>query len=116
MASMIAFGGYDVVLGSRILGGGAVKGGMPVCKYVANRFLTAFQNIFTGAKLSEYHTGFRAYSRQVLTDLPLLENSKILTTSFLVMKCSPNAFSSITALVRFPARQGSVLDQCFSQC
>ena len=53
MASMIAFGVYDVVLGSRILGGGALKGGMPVYKYVANRFLTAFQNLFTGAKLSE---------------------------------------------------------------
>jgi hypothetical protein len=75
MASMIAFGVYDVVLGSRILGGGALKGGMPLYKYVANRFLTAFQNIFTGAKLSEYHSGFRAFSRQVLMDLPLLENS-----------------------------------------
>jgi glycosyltransferase involved in cell wall biosynthesis len=75
MASMIAFGVYDVVLGSRILGGGALKGGMPLYKYVANRFLTAFQNIFTGAKLSEYHTGFRAFNRQVLMDLPLLENS-----------------------------------------
>jgi glycosyltransferase involved in cell wall biosynthesis len=75
MASMIAFGVYDVVLGSRILGGGALKGGMPLYKYVANRFLTAFQNIFTGAKLSEYHTGFRAFSRKVLMDLPLLENS-----------------------------------------
>src|SRR6202043_4285091 len=75
MASMIAYGVYDVVLGSRILGGGAMQGGMPVYKYVANRFLTAFQKIFTGAKLSEYHTGFRAFSRQVLMELPLLENS-----------------------------------------
>jgi glycosyltransferase involved in cell wall biosynthesis len=75
MASMIAFGVYDVVLGSRILGGGALKGGMPFYKYVANRFLTAFENIFTGAKLSEYHTGFRAFSKKVLTTLPLLENS-----------------------------------------
>jgi glycosyltransferase involved in cell wall biosynthesis len=75
MASMIAFGVYDVVLGSRILGGGAIRGGMPVYKYVANRFLTAFQNAFTGAKLSEYHTGFRAFSKQVLMELPLLENS-----------------------------------------
>jgi glycosyltransferase involved in cell wall biosynthesis len=75
MASMIAFGVYDVVLGSRILGGGAIKGGMPLYKYVANRFLTAFQNAFTGAKLSEYHTGFRAFSKQVLMDLPVLENS-----------------------------------------
>src|ERR1700693_1347792 len=75
MASMIAFGVYDVVLGSRILGGGAMKGGMPVYKYVANRFLTAFANIFTGAKLSEYHTGFRAFRSDVLLNLPLLENS-----------------------------------------
>ena len=75
MASMIAFGAYDVVLGSRIVGGGARKGGMPLYKYVANRFLTAFQNAFTGAKLSEYHTGFRAFSREVLVNLPILENS-----------------------------------------
>lgn len=75
MASMIAFGVYDVVLGSRILGGGALKGGMPLYKYVANRFLTAFQNAVAGAKLSEYHTGFRAFSRKVLQTLPLLENS-----------------------------------------
>ncbi len=75
MASMIALGVYDVVLGSRILGGGALSGGMPFYKYVANRFLTAFQNSFTGAKLSEYHTGFRAFSREVLVTLPLLENS-----------------------------------------
>jgi len=75
MAGMIAYGVYDVVLGSRILGGGALKGGMPVYKYIANRFLTAAQNLFTGAKLSEYHTGFRAFSREVLLSLPLLENS-----------------------------------------
>lgn len=75
MASMIAFGVNDVVLGSRILGGGALRGGMPFYKYLANRFLTAFENVFTGAKLSEYHTGFRAFSREVLTSLPILENS-----------------------------------------
>ena len=75
MASMIAYGVYDAVLGSRILGGGALQGGMPLYKYVANRFLTAFQNLFTGAKLSEYHTGFRAFSRELLQGLPLLENS-----------------------------------------
>jgi glycosyltransferase involved in cell wall biosynthesis len=75
MASMIAFGVYDVVLGSRILGGGALKGGMPFYKYISNRILTAIQNIFTGAKLSEYHTGFRAFAKEVLTTLPLLENS-----------------------------------------
>jgi len=75
MASMIAYGVYDVVLGSRILGGGSLKGGMPLYKYIANRLLTAFQNLLTGVKLSEYHTGFRAFSREVLETLPLLENS-----------------------------------------
>src|SRR5262245_6322252 len=75
MASMIAFDVYDVVLGSRIIGGTARSGGMPAYKYVANRFLTAFQNLLSGAKLSEYHTGFRAFSREVLLQLPLLENS-----------------------------------------
>jgi hypothetical protein len=64
-----------MVLGSRILGAGALKGGMPFYKYVANRLLTAFQNIFLGVKLSEYHTGFRAFSRELLETLPLLENS-----------------------------------------
>jgi len=75
MAGMIASSVYDMVLGSRILGAGALKGGMPFYKYVANRLLTAFQNLFLGVKLSEYHTGFRAFSRQLLETLPLLENS-----------------------------------------
>jgi glycosyltransferase involved in cell wall biosynthesis len=75
MAGMIASDVYDVVLASRILGGGARKGGMPLYKYAANRLLTAFQNLFLGVKLSEYHTGFRAFSREVLERLPLLENS-----------------------------------------
>src|SRR4051794_4832447 len=75
MASMVAYGVYDVVLGSRIIGGGALKGGMPLYKYVFNRLLTAFQNLFLGVKLSEYHTGFRAFDRRVLETLPLLENS-----------------------------------------
>ncbi|MCZ7648723.1 MAG: glycosyltransferase family 2 protein [Planctomycetota bacterium] len=75
MVTMIANGVYDVVLGSRILSGGALKGGMPFYKYVANRFLTATQNVFTAAKLSEYHTGYRAFSREVLLNLPLEENS-----------------------------------------
>ena len=75
MASMIAYGVYDVVLGSRILGGQARQGGMPGWKYIANRFLTLFENTLLGAKLSEYHTGYRAFSRAVLQDLPLLENS-----------------------------------------
>ncbi|MGA3333668.1 MAG: glycosyltransferase family 2 protein [Terracidiphilus sp.] len=75
MAGMISSGVYDMVLGSRILGAGALKGGMPFYKYVANRLLTAFQNLFLGVKLSEYHTGFRAFSRELLETLPLLENS-----------------------------------------
>jgi glycosyltransferase involved in cell wall biosynthesis len=75
MAGMIASGVYDMVLGSRILGAGALKGGMPLYKYVSNRILTAFQNLFLGVKLSEYHTGFRAFSRELLETLPLLENS-----------------------------------------
>lgn len=75
MAAMAASGIYDMVLASRILGGGALKGGMPLYKYVANRFLTAFQNLVIGAKLSEYHTGFRAFTRKLLQALPLLENS-----------------------------------------
>ena len=75
MAGMVASGVYDMVLGSRILGAGALKGGMPFYKYVSNRFLTAFQNLFLGVKLSEYHTGFRAFSRELLETLPLLENS-----------------------------------------
>ncbi len=75
MASMIASGHYDVVLGSRILGGGALKGGMPLYKYIANRVLTLVENIVLGVKLSEYHTGFRAFTREVLETLPLEENS-----------------------------------------
>jgi len=75
MASMIAVGQYDVVLASRIIGGGALKGGMPLYKYVSNRFLTAFQNIMLGTKLSEYHTGYRAFNRKVLENLPLNANS-----------------------------------------
>jgi glycosyltransferase involved in cell wall biosynthesis len=76
MASMIAYGVYDIVLGSRILGGGALRGGMPVYKYISNRALTFFQNLLLGAKLSEYHTGFRAYSREMLLSLPLSANSE----------------------------------------
>jgi glycosyltransferase involved in cell wall biosynthesis len=75
LASMVAYDVYDVVLGSRIIGGQALHGGMPLYKYISNRFLTAFENLFLRAKLSEYHTGYRAFSRKVLIDLPLLENS-----------------------------------------
>jgi glycosyltransferase involved in cell wall biosynthesis len=75
MASMVAFDVYDVVIGSRILGGTARSGGMPRYKYLSNRILTLWQNLFLGAKLSEYHTGYRAFSRRVLETLPLAENS-----------------------------------------
>ena len=75
ITSMIAFGEFDVALASRILGVGALKGGMPLYKYAANRFLTLVENILLGHKLSEYHTGYRAFSREVLESLPLSENS-----------------------------------------
>ncbi len=76
MASMIASDEFDVVLGSRILGKGALPGGMPLYKYVANRFLTLFENLMIGLKLSEYHTGYRAWHRSVLERLPLEQNSE----------------------------------------
>jgi glycosyltransferase involved in cell wall biosynthesis len=75
MTSMIGNGLYHCVLGSRILGGYALKGGMPWWKYVSNRFLTLVENIMTGAKLSEYHSGYRAFSRELLEKLPLERNS-----------------------------------------
>jgi glycosyltransferase involved in cell wall biosynthesis len=75
MVPLAATGQFDVVLGSRILSEGALAGGMPYYKYVSNRALTAFENIFLGLKLSEYHTGYRTFTRQVLETLPLLECS-----------------------------------------
>ncbi len=75
MAHMVASGHYDVVLGSRILAQNAVAGGMPLHKYIANRFLTFIQNLLMGQKLSEYHTGYRAFSRTVLEKLPFEQNS-----------------------------------------
>jgi glycosyltransferase involved in cell wall biosynthesis len=75
MASMIAYGEFDAVLASRILGVGALKGGMPFYKYISNRFLTLAENILLGHKLSEYHTGYRAFSREILEKIPLARNS-----------------------------------------
>jgi glycosyltransferase involved in cell wall biosynthesis len=75
MASMIGNGLYECVLGSRILGGYALEGGMPIWKYIANRILTLVQNILLGAKISEYHTGYRGFSRDLLERLPLEVNS-----------------------------------------
>ena len=75
MVNIIGDGLYDVVLGSRILGNGALKGGMPIYKYIANRFLTFTQNLLVNHKLSEYHTGYRAFGRNVLTGINFNENS-----------------------------------------
>ena len=75
MATMIAYGEFDAVLASRILGIGALRGGMPLYKYISNRFLTLIENLFLGHKLSEYHTGYRAFSREILERLPLDMNS-----------------------------------------
>lgn len=75
ITAMIAYGEFDAVLASRILGVGALKGGMPVYKYIANRFLTLIENLLLGHKLSEYHTGYRAFSREVIEKLPLDANS-----------------------------------------
>ena len=71
IASMMAFEEYDAVIASRMLGNSALKGGMPFYKYVSNRFLTEFENVLTGQKLSEYHTGFRGFTRKIIETLPL---------------------------------------------
>ena len=86
MTAVLAEGVYDIVLGSRILGTGALQGGMPLYKYVSNRALTAFENILIGQKLSEYHTGFRAYTRKVLETIPFEKNSNdfVFDNQFLV--------------------------------
>lgn len=75
MAGLLASEQFDVALGSRILGGGALKGGMPLYKYISNRLLTFIENLMTGMKLSEYHTGYRAFTSKVLQTLPLHKNS-----------------------------------------
>lgn len=86
MASMLAYGVYDVVIASRILGQGALKGGMPLYKYVSNRFITFVENILVARKHTEYHTGYRAYSRKVLETIPFHKNSDdfIFDNQFLV--------------------------------
>lgn len=102
VSSMIAYDVYDVVLGSRIVGGGALRGGMPLYKYVANRILTAIQNLLSGAKLSEYHTGYRAFSSKVLTTLPLLENSDDFVST---TRCSRSVSSSVSDSAKYRVQQ-----------
>ncbi|MDD5680138.1 MAG: glycosyltransferase family 2 protein, partial [Candidatus Omnitrophica bacterium] len=75
MAGLLSSDIFDIALGSRILGGMALKGGMPFYKYISNRALTFFDNLITGQKISEYHTGYRAFTKEVLLNLPLMENS-----------------------------------------
>jgi glycosyltransferase involved in cell wall biosynthesis len=115
LAAMVASGEYDVALGSRILGNGAVAGGMPRYKYVANRFLTACENVMLGTKVSEFHTGFRAYSRQVLTAIRLDELSdsfvfdnqiltQVLATGFRIGEIScPTHYAADSSSIGFGA-------------
>ncbi len=101
MVSLLSEGLYDVVLGSRILGKGALVGGMPLYKYIANRFLTLIENLLVGQKLSEYHTGLRAFSREVLEEIRLEDNSDdfVFDNEMLV-----NALPKDSALPRCPAQ------------
>jgi hypothetical protein len=98
MVSMVAYGVYDVVLASRIIGGRALLGGMPLYKHISNRLLTAFENLFLGVKLSEYHTGYRAFSREALTELPC---SRTPTISSLTTRCLRSACTLDFKSVKF---------------
>ena len=98
--SMVAYGVYDVVLGSHIIGGTALRGGMPLYEFISNRLFTAFENLFLHVKLSEYHTGYRAFGPEVLTRLPLGKTATIL---FSTTRCSPNASISGLTSEKFPA-------------
>ncbi|HYV19906.1 MAG TPA: glycosyltransferase family 2 protein [Verrucomicrobiae bacterium] len=103
MVELVRSGLFDVVLGSRILGRGALEGGMPLYKYAGNRLLTAAENLLVGRKLSEYHTGYRAYSRRVLETLPLLENSDGFVFDNQVL-CQAIAFGFTIGEVSSPCR------------
>src|SRR5258708_9055874 len=118
---MVAYGVYDVVLGSRIMGGTGLRGGMPLYKYIANRLLTAFENLFLRVKLSEYHTGYRAFSREVLTRLPLGENSddfvfdnqmlaQCVYFAFLIaaVSCPPKYFAEASSINFLPTLPSSL--------
>jgi glycosyltransferase involved in cell wall biosynthesis len=111
MSAMIADGVFDCALGSRILGTGAIKGGMPVHKYIANRFLTLLQNILVGYKLSEYHTGYRAFSREILYSLPLQENSNdFIFDNQMLLQIIANGFTigEVTCPTRYTAEASSI--------
>ncbi|RLA44159.1 MAG: glycosyltransferase family 2 protein [Gammaproteobacteria bacterium] len=111
MASMIADGIFDCALGSRILGVGALKGGMPTHKYIANRLLTFIQNILVGYKLSEYHTGYRAFSSEILKDLPLQKNSDdFIFDNQMLLQIIANNFSigELTCPTRYTADASSI--------
>ena len=111
MASLIADGVFDCVLGSRILGVGALKGGMPIYKYVSNRILTLFQNILVGYKLSEFHTGYRAFSKELLCALPLEKNSnKFIFDNQMLLQVISHGYSigEITCPTRYTAEASSI--------
>lgn len=111
MASMLVHNVYDVVLASRILGGSARKGGMPSYKYFSNRFLTLAENLITGMKLSEYHTGYRAYTSQVLTTIPFERNSDdfIFDNQILLQVCSHGfKIGEISCPARYFAEASSI--------
>ena len=112
--SMIGSGLYHCVLGSRILGGNAIRGGMPIWKYVSNRMLTLFENVVMGAKLSEYHTGYRGFSRELLEKIPFNRNSddfvfdnqmlaQILWFGYIIAEVScPTRYFSEASSINFP--------------
>lgn len=103
LASMVAYGVYDVALGSRIFGGQALRGGMPVYKYISNRALTIFENIVLGASLSEYHTGYRAFSRQLIEDC---RSKRTPTTSYLTTRCWCKRLFWAAGLAKSRVRRG----------
>jgi glycosyltransferase involved in cell wall biosynthesis len=111
MSAMIAEDVFDCALGSRILGVGALKGGMPIHKYIANRLLTLIQNILVGYKLSEYHTGYRAFSSEVLKTLPLHENSNdFIFDNQMLIQVIANGFTigELTCPTRYTAEASSI--------
>lgn len=111
LASMVASGLYACVLGSRILGGFALKGGMPVYKYVCNRFLTLAENLLTGAKLSEYHTGYRAFSRELLESLdlePLSDDFVFDNQMLALILWQGHVIGEVTCPTRYEAESSSI--------